>query len=78
MTVFQTFLQQKNFLNFQILCVIVAMISCAAMCYAGHNVRVDEKYQPNIDEEGTLSALSTIFKFSGFSVVVPLLLLEET
>ncbi|XP_028412326.1 transmembrane protein 180-like isoform X1 [Dendronephthya gigantea] len=43
---------QKNFVNFQILCVIVAIISCVAMCYAGLNVKVDKKYEPVIDEKG--------------------------
>ena len=49
---FCIFLQQKNFVNFQILCVIVAMLSCAAMCYSGLNMTVAEKYQPLLDEKG--------------------------
>ncbi|XP_028412336.1 uncharacterized protein LOC114535152 [Dendronephthya gigantea] len=43
---------QNNFVDFQILCVIVAIISCVAMCYAGLNVKVDKKYEPVMDEKG--------------------------
>ena len=50
---FPIFSQQKNFVNFQILCVIVAVLSCIAMCYAGLNVRVAKQYQPLLEQKGT-------------------------
>ena len=52
--VFAFFLQQKNFVNFQILCVIVALLSCGAMCYSGLNMTVAKKYQPEFDEKGII------------------------
>ncbi|CAB4042753.1 Hypothetical predicted protein, partial [Paramuricea clavata] len=50
---------QKNFVNFQIFCVIVAIISCIAMCYAGLNVTVAKKYKPEFDEKENIKDAAT-------------------